>query len=77
MRPPRNWPRNTDGTPNCLGFTVGRRRDEKGRRKSSNEESRASQRVLYPGDQTCPVKGPDFLSGTPDWTCLVWAGLVL
>jgi hypothetical protein len=45
----------------------------------SGEEKRVQggletdQRILYPGDRTCPVKGTDFSGGTPDWTCPVRA----
>jgi hypothetical protein len=34
--------------------------------------------VLYPGERTCPVNGPDLFGGTPDQTCSVkgWTCLV-
>jgi hypothetical protein len=36
--------------------------------KRSPRWLQASQRVLYPGDQTCSVKGPDLFGGTLDQT---------
>jgi hypothetical protein len=36
------------------------------RERGVQEDVKASQRIEYPGDQTCLVNRPDMSSGTPD-----------
>jgi hypothetical protein len=59
MESPRNRQAKEGDTPNCLGGLLSHRWEEFREEESPNAELRASQRVLYPGDQTCPMTAPD------------------